>query len=1008
MGERDETHDDIVDVVGLTERVPQVEATPPGLNRPSSVTEQAELFRLFHESLPVGYQSLDENGFFLDVNRAWLDTLGYSRDEVIGKYFGDFLALGCTNRFVEEFKKIKVAGERQSVELEMVRKDGSIISVAFQGSITRHPDGRFKQTHCILQDITDRKRAESDLRKSEAHYRLLVENVEDLICTHDLEGNLTFLSSGPAHLLGYLPAEMVGTNLRLYLAPEVGDRFEEYLKTIQDNGRATGLMLVQGRTGEKRLWEYHNTLFTEPDAEPIIVGIARDVTEKERAKHQVLEAKREWEVTFDSVPDLITVLDRDHTILRANRALSDKLGLTPQEVVGKKCYRVVHGLDEPPHFCPHVKTSRNSVEHSTEMTEPRLGGVFHVTSTPCSSSNGVTRRYVHVARDITDRKKAEEEVLKSEEKFRFLTENMLDMVWTADLTFRTTYVSPSIKKLLGYSPEERYEQKIEDIVIPESLGKIQQAYAEEMQKEMLGDGDPGRMFTDVSEYYRKDGSTVWLEAVVGGVRDANGQLIGFHGTSRDVTDRKRAEEALKQAQEMLSMAIDGANLGIWDWNLTTGKTIWAERNFRMLGYEPGDFVPTFKKWEELVHREDWPQVSQNLQLHLDGKLPMFDVEFRMINKSGGWQWLRAAGQTKESPSEPTSRRIIGVVFDVTDRKSAEDELKESEERYRQLTENSLIGIFIHREDGTGVYVNPKMTEMLGYAQEEVVGTNFWEAIHPDDREMVMARAMARLKGQHYPTPHEIRLLKKSGDPILCEVLATVINDQGRPAIMGNIADITERKKLETQLIQAQKMEAVGTLAGGIAHDFNNLLQAVLGYTEIIMGRQGQGSPDLEDLKKIYNAGKRGADLVRNLLTFSRRVEPRFRVVHLDQEILEVQKLLLHTIPKTIRVVFRPKDCLNDIMADPSQVGQILMNLAVNARDAMPSGGTLGIETQNTFLNEEFCSRNPEIKPGPYVELTVSDTGHGMDEETIERIFDPFFSTKEVGKGTGLGLATVYG
>jgi PAS domain S-box-containing protein len=352
---------------------------------------------------------------------------------------------------------------------------------------------------------------------------------------------------------------------------------------------------------------------------------------------------------------------------------------------------------------------------------------------------------------------------------------------------------------------------------------------------------------------------------------------------QDVTERKRSQEALEQSQEMLSMAIEGANLGLFNWNLTTGKTFWAERNLRMLGYQQGDFIPTLKKWEELTHPQDWPTVKDNLDRHLNGESARFHVEFRMRNKNGYWQWLHVVGQTKESDSKPRSRRIVGVVSDITDRKA-----------------------------------------------------------------------------------------------------------------------------LEAQLIQAQKMEAVGTLAGGIAHDFNNLLQAVLGYTEILMGLHQQGSAEYEDLGKIYSAGKRGADLVKNLLTFSRKVEPKFRVVDLDREVIDVQKILLRTIPRTIKVVVRSRDYLQEIMADPSQIGQILMNLAVNARDAMPQGGTLRIETRNTVVDEESCRTNPEFKPGPYVLLTVSDTGHGMDKQTLERIFDPFFSTKEVGKGTGLGLATVYG
>ena len=221
-------------------------------------------------------------------------------------------------------------------------------------------------------------------------------------------------------------------------------------------------------------------------------------------------------------------------------------------------------------------------------------------------------------------------------------------------------------------------------------------------------------------------------------------------------------------------------------------------------------------------------------------------------------------------------------------------------------------------------------------------------------------------------------------------------------------DVTENVELQMQLLQAQKMESLGTLAGGIAHDFNNLLQVVLGYSEFMLQRKKEGEPDYDGLQKIYQAGKRGADLVESLLTFSRKLETKFVPVNLNQEITQVQYLLSRTIPKTIKIELHLSGNLESIQADPSQIGQVLMNLGVNARDAMPDGGTLTIETANVQLDKEYCSSHLEAMPGSYVLLTVSDTGQGMDKKTLSHIFEPFFSTKEVGKGTGLGLATVYG
>jgi nitrogen-specific signal transduction histidine kinase/ActR/RegA family two-component response regulator len=227
-------------------------------------------------------------------------------------------------------------------------------------------------------------------------------------------------------------------------------------------------------------------------------------------------------------------------------------------------------------------------------------------------------------------------------------------------------------------------------------------------------------------------------------------------------------------------------------------------------------------------------------------------------------------------------------------------------------------------------------------------------------------------------------------------------------IVINLRDISEQKNLERQLQQAQKMEAVGTLAGGIAHDFNNLLQAIQGYTELLLMRMNEGEQGWRELREVIRASKRGGELTQQLLTFSRKVESKRRPLDLNQEVSELRELMERTIPKMIDVKFELAKDLKVINADPAQLKQVLMNLAVNAQDAMAEGGQLHIETLNLTLDQEFCRKYAEVRPGDYVLLSISDTGHGMDKETLEHIFDPFYTTKEVGKGTGLGLAIVYG
>jgi two-component system cell cycle sensor histidine kinase/response regulator CckA len=241
-----------------------------------------------------------------------------------------------------------------------------------------------------------------------------------------------------------------------------------------------------------------------------------------------------------------------------------------------------------------------------------------------------------------------------------------------------------------------------------------------------------------------------------------------------------------------------------------------------------------------------------------------------------------------------------------------------------------------------------------------------------------------------------------------DINVVIIEWTGQPASLNFLRDTTARRQLETALMHAQKMGAVGTLAGGWAHDFNNLLQGIQGYTELLLLDKPAGDNDYTELQEISKAAGRGAELTRQLLTFSRKVESRLRPVNLNREVLNVTQLLRRTIPKMIRIELRLAPELRQVNADANQIEQVLMNLAVNANDAMPGGGRFAIETANVTLDEKYCMMHEGARPGEHVLLSVTDTGCGMDKETLEHIFEPFYTTKGVGKGTGLGLAMVYG
>jgi PAS domain S-box-containing protein len=459
----------------------------------------------------------------------------------------------------------------------------------------------------------------------------------------------------------------------------------------------------------------------------------------------------------------------------------------------------------------------------------------------------------------------------------------------------------------------------------------------------------------------------------------------------------------------------------------------------------------------------------------------------------------------------------------------EEALREREEWYRTLVENSFDGIFVQRGFKI-IFANLRLHQMLGYSVGELEGLDHWSVYHPDYRQITRERAAARMRGEEVVSHYEVKLQRKDGTSFEGEVSARAVTVKGEPGVQvwvrdvskpkrseevqrrlataveqaaeaivvtdtngdiqyvnpafekisgytreevigrnprllasgeqdsifyddlwGTITggevwtgrftnrkkdgslyheeatispvrdstgrvtnfvavkrDVTEHLRLSNQLFQAQKMEAVGTLAGGIAHDFNNLLQVTLGYSEMLLADKDRHDPEYEDLSRILQAAKSGAELVQRLLTFSRKVEPKPVPLNLNRRIVQVDKLLKRTIPKMIDIQMNLSNDLATVNADPLQMEQVLMNLAVNARDAMPDGGKLIIETRNISLDEEHCRADVGARPGNYVLLTVSDTGHGIDKAIAEHIFEPFYTTKELGRGTGLGLAMVYG
>ena len=475
---------------------------------------------------------------------------------------------------------------------------------------------------------------------------------------------------------------------------------------------------------------------------------------------------------------------------------------------------------------------------------------------------------------------------------------------------------------------------------------------------------------------------------------------------------KQAEETVRKSESRFRKLFNVAAIPLC---LVDDQGIILDFNNKFhqtFGYERED-IPTLEDWRMRAYpdHEYRKWVAESVDSAKDkarkGMVDFKPIEYKVTCKNGEVKNVIISGTTFEE-------YFLATLVDITERKQAEKLLRSSEEKYRLLVDNAEESIYV-AQSGRLVFANPKTERIIGYSIDELMARPFTEFIYPDDRDIVLERHVKRLKGYKEPFNYNFRVQQKSGGVRWVDLKVVLIEWEGKPATLNFVSDITSQKeaeeeklKIEAQLRQSQKMEAIGILAGGIAHDFNNLLQAINGYTQLLLLEKETTDPDILNLKGIQKASNRAANLVKQLLLFSRKAEIERKPINLDIEIEHVRKMLERTIPKMVDIRIHHGSRLWAVNADPIQIEQILLNMGVNAVDAMPDGGELIIETQNVTLDQEYAQEHLEAAAGNYVLLTVSDTGQGMDKETVEHIFEPFFTTKAFGKGTGLGLASVYG
>jgi len=473
----------------------------------------------------------------------------------------------------------------------------------------------------------------------------------------------------------------------------------------------------------------------------------------------------------------------------------------------------------------------------------------------------------------------------------------------------------------------------------------------------------------------------------------------------------RAREAAEKSKEQFELAMEASQDGLFDWNLITNEIYYSPGWKRLLGYEDNEIKNDFSEWERLTKPEHAEESWALLNEVLTGKRDRFENEFQMLHKNGHWVDILARANVIFDENG-RGIRVVGTHVDLTARKASERALKESEKKHRSIIETAMDGFWLTDCQGRLREVNATYQRMSGFTEEELLSLHIFDLDcleSSDDAKRRLENIM--LKGEER---FESRHRRKDGTLFDVEVSVQYRPEQKGQFIFffRDITEIkkaeTEREKLQAQLLQAQKMESVGRLAGGVAHDFNNMLGVILGHTELALLQADEKHDLYADLKEIQSAAKRSADITKQLLAFARKQTISPKKIDLNDTVESMLNMLRRLIGEDIDLVWKPSAHLWPVKMDPSQLDQILANLCVNARDAITGVGKLIIETGRKTFDEEYCKQHSGFIPGEFVLLAVSDNGCGMDKDTLDNLFEPFFTTKEVGKGTGLGLATIYG
>ncbi|MDD2466292.1 MAG: PAS domain S-box protein [Desulfobulbus sp.] len=975
-----------------------------------ALKESEANLRLFIEQAPASLAMFDREMRYLQVSCRWLDDYSLDDANILGKSHYEIFP-EITDAWKETHQR-GMNGEILRSEADLfVRADGRHQWIRWEIRPWVDAGDQIGGIVIFTEDITSIIKAEEVLRR----YELLAEHSRDIILFVDhADGRLVEANAAACRAYGYNREELLSMNIHDLRGPKACQLTETQMDEAEDHGILfeTSHRRKDGTTFVAEV----NSQGAEIGGKRLLLSVIRDITERKQAAdalHRSSELRRlalegagmgAWE--HNLITDTITWSDQCYRLF----------GLEKGTTVDYSTIEKITHPDDQELFARAVQQAFAGENHGLFQCEHRIiwpdGSEhwLHSHGQVYFEGEGAARspvRFTGVNWEITKEKLS---ALQSA-RLASIVSSSDDAIMSQNLHGIIESWNTGAERLFGYTAKEMIGQSITLLSPPElqhEEGQIQQTLIE-----------GGRIEHYETVRLKNNGQEIDISLTVSPIYDRDNRIIGISKIARDITEKKRSAMALRASEERLRLALEATSEALWDWDVVSGLVYRSQRYYSLVHQCPKEDSGDFAFFVQTIHPEDIEHALTTINAHKQGLTESIDFEYRLHPKSGLQRWLKVKGKVvaRDDCGEPL--RITGTLADITQIKAQGEELRLSEQHRKLALEAAQAGTWEWDLTTNENIWSDELWSLYGLEPHSCCPSydEWLKIIHPEDlQQTIEALNWAIAHQKPFRVEWRVQLQGEEFRWLMARGRPTFDENGHLVRYLGVAMDITERKGnessrnlLKSQLQQAQKMEAIGTLAGGIAHDFNNILAAIVGYTEMAKDRRTSRAEIDKDLNKVLEASGRATNLVRQILAFSRQSQTQRAPLEPIHLIKEAVKLLRPALPSTIAIQPITNKSSQCILADPTQIHQVVMNLCTNAFHAMEAnGGVLAISLDDCDLQPDDLIRESKVQPGSFVRLSIADTGPGMTPEIMEKIFDPYFTTKDIGRGTGLGLSIVHG